>query len=172
MRDAQDQHAQDVVLDARHDAPAPDPVPPQRRCTDTGGAPQRPPEAARIVHHAEALGPGAAGASSLFPFSSPCAAHPGERPRSGPLAAPARSGPARAGRWRPRRRSTSTAVTTARSVRVARAWARWCRRVRSSVNSSFWISSGFFLSPRWPPRCRPGRAGRSGHVCRCRSPGP
>ena len=44
----------------------------------------------------EALGPGAGGASSLFPFSSPCAAHPGERPRSGPLAATGASQPLRA----------------------------------------------------------------------------
>ena len=55
MRDAQDQHAQDIVLDARHDAPASDAVSPQRRRSSAGGAPERDPEAARVVRHGEAL---------------------------------------------------------------------------------------------------------------------
>ena len=55
MRDAQDQHAQDIVLDAHHDTPARDPVSLQRCRSGAGGAPERRPEGARVVRHRETL---------------------------------------------------------------------------------------------------------------------
>ena len=56
MGNPQDQNAQDLILDAHHDAPVADSVPPQRSCFVTAtSAPQRRPEAARIVHRTKTL---------------------------------------------------------------------------------------------------------------------
>ena len=51
MPDAQDQNAQDLILDPHHDAPVADPVAPKRPDPGTArGAYQRLPKTARIVH--------------------------------------------------------------------------------------------------------------------------
>ena len=56
MGNPQDKNAQDFILDTRHDAPIADSVPPQRGCfVAATSAPQRRPEAARIVHRTDTL---------------------------------------------------------------------------------------------------------------------
>ena len=56
MGNPQDQNAQDLILDAHHDASVADSVSPQGDCPGTAsGAPQWCPERARIIHHREAL---------------------------------------------------------------------------------------------------------------------
>ena len=55
MRDAQERYAEDLVLDANHDAPHSGLAPPQRRRAGACNAPERDPETARVLRPGKAL---------------------------------------------------------------------------------------------------------------------